>query len=159
MVRSDARILVGSDSQVLEATPAALELLGLSLGQLRELPPGSMSLEQDRAASEVFAAAWEGAGRAPLVGTGTVRLLDGNLLRLRYYIWSREDGSVEIVLEQSPESVAEPPRAYSIGKVLSAWRAAERQLETLDPGSQEWQAADAENRYFRSEYRRLSNQG
>lgn len=159
MVRSDARILVSSDSRILEATPAALELLGLSLDQLQALPPGSMSLEQDRSASAEFAAAWEGDGRPPLVGSSTVRLPSGSLARFRYYIWSRDDGNVEVVLELSAEAVARAPRAYTIGKVLSAWRAVERRLETLDPGSEEWQAADAENRYFRAEYRRLSNQG
>jgi hypothetical protein len=159
MVRSDARILVSSDSRILEATPAALELLGLTFDQLRALPPGSMSLEQDAAASAEFAAAWEGGGRPPLVGSTTVRLPAGPLTRFRYYVWSRDDGNVEVVLERSAESVAHAPRSYTIGKVLSAWRAAERQLKTLDPGSQEWQAADAENRYFRAEYRRLSNQG
>jgi PAS domain-containing protein len=158
MVRSDARILVSTDSRILEATPAALELLGLTFDQLQALPPGGLSLEQDAAASAEFAAAWEGGGRPPLVGSTTVRLPDGSLARVRYYIWSREDGKVEVVLEGSSEPVAQAPRAYTIGKVLSAWRAVERRLETLDPGSEEWQAADAENRYFRSEYRRLSNQ-
>lgn len=158
MVRSDARIVVSSDSRILEATPAALELLGLTFDQLQALPPGSMSIEQDAAASAEFAAAWDGDGRPPLVGSTTVRLADGALARLRYYIWSRDDGNVEVVLERSTEPVARAPRAYTIGKVLSAWRAVERRLETLDPGSAEWQAADAENRYFRAEYRRLSNQ-
>jgi hypothetical protein len=159
MVRSDARILVSSDSRILEATPGALELLGLTFDQLQALPPGSMSLEQDPTASAEFAAAWEGGGRPPLVGSTTVRLTDGSLTRLRYYIWSRDDGNIEVALERSAEAVARAPRAYTIGKVLSAWRAVERRLETLDPGSEEWQAADAENRYFRAEYRRLSNQG
>jgi hypothetical protein len=158
MVRSDARIRVSVDSQVISASPGALDLLGLSLDELRSLPPGSMSVEQDRDASAEFAAAWEGSGRAPLVGAGTIRLPDGSLLRLRYYIWAQDDGTVEIVLERSQESVSEPSRAYTIGKVLSAWRAAQRQLEALEPGSHEWRAAEAEDRYFRAEYRRLSNQ-
>ena len=158
MVRSDARIRVGADSQVISATPAALELLELSLDELRSLPPGSLSLEQDRGSSAEFAAAWEGSGRAPMVGAGTIRRLDGSLLRLRYYIWAQDDGSVEIIFERSQESVNEPSRAYTIGKVLSAWRAAQRQLEALEPGSEEWRAAEAENTYFRAEYRRLSSQ-
>lgn len=150
--------MVGPDARVLEATPAALELLGLSLEQLKALPPGTMSVETDEAASSQFAAAWEGDGRPPLLGAGTARLLDGRLIRLRYYLWSRDDGSVEVVLERSQESVAEPPRAYAIGKVLSAWRAAQRQLQALEPGSPEWLAADAEDQHFRAEYRRLSGQ-
>ncbi len=158
MVTSDARIVVDAESRVVSATPAALELLGLSLDQLRDLPTGSLSLEQDRDASAGFAAAWEGGGRAPVVGAGTIRLLDGSLVRLRYSVWAQDDGSVEVVFERSQESVSEPPRAYAIGKVLSAWRAAQRQLEALEPGSREWREAEAEDRYFRAEYRRLSNQ-
>jgi hypothetical protein len=158
MVRGDARIRVGADSQVISATPAALELLGLSLDELRKLPPGSMSVEQDRDASAELAAAWEGTGRAPLVGAGTIRMLDGSLVRLRYSISAQDDGSIEVVFERSQESVAEPSRAYTIGKVLSAWRAAQRRLEVLEPGSHEWHAAQAEDNHFRAEYRRLSDQ-
>jgi len=158
MVQRDARVLVGSSSEILEASPAALDLLGLTLDELKALPPGSMSVETDAAASDEFAAAWEGDGRPPLVGAGTARRLDGSLVRLRYYLWAQADGSIEVFLERSQEPVSEPPRAYAIGKVLSAWRAAQRQLEALEPGSPEWRTADAENQYFRAEYRRLSGQ-
>lgn len=92
------------------------------------------------------------------MGTATARRLDGSLVRLRYYIWAQADGSIEVFLERSQESATEPPRAYVIGKVLSAWRAAQRQPEALEQGSPEWRAADAENQHFRAEYRRLSGQ-
>ncbi len=156
MVRRDARILVGSDSRVIEASPEALELLGLTFEQLVALPPGAMSMEHDPAASAEFAAAWEGDGRPPLVGSATIRLADGRLLRLRYLIGSQPDGTVAVFLEHSPEPVGEPPRAFAIGKILSAWRAAERLHEALEPGSPEWLAAEAETQHFKDEYRRLA---
>jgi PAS domain-containing protein len=156
MVRRDARILVGADSRVIEASPEALELLGLSLDELVALPPGAMSLDQDREASDGFEAAWEDGGRPPLVGSATIRLANGQLLRLRYLIGSGPDGTVEVFLEHSPEPVGEPPRAFAVGKILSAWRAAERLLEALEPGSPEWLAAEAETQHFKAEYRRLA---
>jgi PAS domain-containing protein len=156
MVRRDARILVGSDSRVIEASPEALELLGLTFDELVALPPGAMSLDQDRRASDGFEAAWEGDGRPPLVGSATIRLADGQLVRLRYLIGSQPDGTVEVFLDHSPEPVGEPPRAFAIGKILSAWRAAERLLEALEPGSPEWLAAEAETQHFKDEYRRLA---
>lgn len=156
MVRRDARILVSADSTIIEATDAALEILGLTLAELRALPPGGLSLEQDRAGSAEFATAWEATGRGPILGAGTARLLDGRLIRVRYLVTPQADGSYEIILERSDESVAEPPRAYTLGAVLSRWRAAERELAALEPESREWTAVQAEIEHFRTEYQRLA---
>jgi hypothetical protein len=156
MVRRDARILVSADSTIIEATDAALEVLGLTLDELRALPPGGLSLEQDRESSAGFAAAWAESGRGAILGAGTARLLDGRLIRVRYLITPQADGTYEIILERSDESVAEPPRAYTLGAVLSAWRAAERELLALVPDSPEWAAVQAEVEHFRNEYRRLA---
>jgi hypothetical protein len=156
MVRRDARIVVAGDSTVLEATDAALELLDLTFGQLRSLPPGSLSLEEDKVATVGFEAAWHEAGQGDIVGSGSVRLLDGRLLRIRYLITPRTDGSFEIIFERAGESVSEPPRMYAVGVVLSAWRAAERRLEEVIPGSEEWRAAQTEIDYFRAEYQRVA---
>ncbi len=156
MVRRDARIIVSADSTIVEATDAALEILGLTLDELRALPPGGLSLEQDRAGSAEFAAAWAETGRGSILGSGTARLLDGRLLRVRYFITPQADGTYEIILERSDELVAEPPRAYTLGAVLSAWRAAERELAALAPGSPEWTTVQAEMEHFRTEYQRLA---
>ena len=156
MVRRDARIVVAGDSTILEATDAALELLELTFEQLRSLPPGSMSLEEDRAATAGFEAAWRESGRGEIVGSGSVRLLDGRLLRIRYLITPRSDGTFAIIIERADEAVSEPPRMYTIGAVLSAWRAAERKLENIVSGSEEWKAAQAEIDYFRAEYQRVT---
>ncbi len=156
MVRQDARIVVSGDSSILEATDAALELLELTFDQLRALPPGSLSLEEDRVASSGFEVAWDRAGRGEIVGSGSVRLLDGRLIRLRYLITPQADGTFEIVIERADELVSEPPRMYTIGAVLSAWRAAERDLEEVVPGSAEWTAAQSEIEYFRAEYKRVT---
>jgi PAS domain-containing protein len=156
MVRRDARIVVGHDSTILEATDAALELLDLTFDQLRMLPPGSLSLDEDRAASAGFEAAWDGEGRGPIVGAGSVRLLDGRLLRIRYLITPHPDGTFEVIIERADEAVSGPPRMYTVGGALSAWRAAERKLEKVVPGSEEWKAVEAEVEYFRAEYQRAA---
>jgi len=154
-VRGEARILVGADAKILEASDPALKLLGLTLEQLKGLPPGALSVEQDQADSERFREAWEESGRGVIVGAGTVRRLDGTLLRLRYLITPQADGNYEFVLDSSPESVTEAPRTYTVGNVLSAWRAAERKLATIAPQSSDWVAAQAEIKHFRDEYRRV----
>lgn len=156
MVRRDARILVGADSTIIGATDAALEILGMSLDELRALPPGGLSLEEDKAGREGFEDAWQEAGRGAIVGAGTVRLLDGRLIRVRYLIDPSPDGTFEVILERSQEAIGEPPRAYTVGSVLSAWRTAERSLAALAPDSPEWAAAQAEIEHFRTEYQRLA---
>ncbi len=156
MVRGDAQILVRSDSTIVEATDAALAILGLTMEQLKSLPPGGLSLDEDRDASAGFEAAWHESGRGAILGAGTARLLDGRLVRLRYLITPVDGDVFEIVLEESEESVSVPARAYTVGAVLSAWRQAERKLEALEPGTHEWLAANAEVEYFREEYQRAA---
>jgi PAS domain-containing protein len=157
MVRQDARIVVAVDSAILEATDAALELLGLSLEALRALPRGSLALDEGHAAGDEFRAAWEASGRGEIVGTGTLRLADGRLVRIRYLVTPRSGGTYEIIIEKVEEPADRPPRMYTIGTVLSAWRAAERRLERVVPGSGEWDSAQAEIEYFRAEYRKLAH--
>ncbi len=157
MVRPDARILVKSDSTILEASDAALELLGLTLDQLRSLPPGGLSLEADLDASGEFQAAWRDNGGGAVVGAGTARLLDGRLLRVRYLITPYADDTFEVILEESDEPASAPARTYTVGAVLAAWRAAERRLEAIAPGSAEWAAVQAEIEYLRSEYQRVAH--
>lgn len=156
MVRRDARILVGADSTIIEASEAALEIVGLTLEELRALPPGGLSVEQDRSGSAEFEAAWAETGRGPILGAGTIRLLDGRLIRVRYLVTPQADGTYEVILERSKEAVTEPPRAYTLGAVLSKWRAAERELGELSAGSPEWTAVHAEIDHFRTEYQRLA---
>jgi hypothetical protein len=61
-----------------------------------------------------------------------------------------------VILERSQEAIGEPPRAYTVGSVLYAWRTAERSLAELEPDSPEWATAPAEIEHFRTEYQRLA---
>ena len=47
-------MFAGSDPTIIEATDAAIEILGMSHDELRALPPGTMSLEEDKAGREGF---------------------------------------------------------------------------------------------------------
>ena len=153
---SEATIVIGSDSAVLAASDAALEMLGgLTLEQLRELPRGALSVDPDEGNSESLRAAWSEAGAPALVGSGTIRLLDGTLVRVRYLITPMADGTLELILDRSPESTDHPPRTYTVGSVLSEWRAAERKLAHIPPDSPDWVKVEAEIDYFRRAYRRV----
>ncbi len=159
MVRRDARIWIGPDAAVIGATDGALDLLGLSLAELQALPPGGLSLEADVQAAEGFEAEWRKAGERPIFGSGTVRLLDGRLVRVRYVINPLPDAGFEVILERSRENVSAAPRMFTAGSVLSAWRAAERRLAEIDPDSPEWPTAKRESDHFRDEFRRVTQSG
>jgi hypothetical protein len=154
-MQRDARILIAADQSIADATPEALRLLEMNFDQLRSLPPGGLSLERDRAESKDFESAWNDAGRNPVIGSGTIRLLDGRLIRIQYFIVPQLDGGFEIVFDVVDEPLDAPSRMYAVGDILAAWRAAERTLAQLDPESNEWAAAQAAIAHFRGEYRRL----
>jgi len=151
----DARIHVAADLTIVEASAAALSLLEMTFEQLQALPPGGLSIESDRQASKEFEAAWTDAGRDPVIGSGTVRLLDGRLFRIQYFIVPQPDGGFEIILDRADEPVDAPSRMYAVGDALAAWRAAERTLGELEPGSPQWDEASATIARFRGDYRRL----
>jgi hypothetical protein len=154
-MQRDARILIAADQSIADATPEALRLLEMTFEQLRSLPPGGLSLERDREGSKEFESAWNDAGRSPVIGSGTIRLLDGRLIRIQYFIVPQPDGGFEIVFDVVDEPLDAPSRMYAVGDILAAWRAAERTLAQLDPESNEWVAAQAAIAHFRGEYRRL----
>jgi hypothetical protein len=112
-MQRDTRVLVAADRSIIEATAAALTLL-----ELQALPPGGLSVENDDTASKAFEAAWIEGGRNPVVGSGTIRLLDGRLIRVQYFIVVQPDGGFEIVLDRADEPVGAPTRD------LHGWRGA-----------------------------------
>jgi hypothetical protein len=155
MAHVSARIVVDSASNILDASEYAIDLLGMSLDELRSLPPGGLSVEQDRAASEAFEAEWRASGEGQVAGAGTIRVSGGQLMRIRFLIMPKPDGTFEIIFDRIEEPVTAPPRTFTVGSALAAWRAAERKLETLDPASAEWAVANADVQHVRDEYQRL----
>jgi PAS domain-containing protein len=157
---NDATIVLEKDGRYVDASPGALEILGLTLDQLRALPPGSLSDEEiDDAEREARRAAFAEAGASRAVGSATIKRPDGRRLRVSFLIAEQSDGRYLAHLRPVDDGPDRPTVTYTIGEVLAAWRAAERTLETLEPDSAEWAAVQAQIASFRADYRRLSDPG
>jgi len=150
-----AVIVISSDGRYLDATANALDILGVTLDELKAARPGHFAVEQeDAAAASAFRDQWEETGSPQLMGDATIRRGDGVLRRVKFAIEPVTDGFVAVI-EPSDIEVASPSRVQTAGDVLAAWRAAERRLETLVSGSDEWKAARAQAEHFRSRYQKV----
>lgn len=150
----DAVLVLGPEGQYEDASDAALELLGLSLEQLRELPSGALST-QSQADSKALRTAWEKAQPTAAVGQSRIRRADGTELPVAFVLHPRGDGRWEAVIHPVKNADAETKIFLTVGDVLSAWRTAERRLEALTPDSADWLAVQADIASFRAEYRVL----
>lgn len=154
----DATILLESDGSYVDASPSALAMLGVTIDELRALPPGSLASERpDEAEREALREAFRASGAPGAVGAATIRRPDGQEVRVNFLIDQQADGRYVAYLKPASESVDRPIVFVTLGEVLAAWRAAERRLQTLTPNSREAQAAEREINLFRSEYKRLSD--
>lgn len=153
---SDATMILEADGTAVDASPAVLDLLGVSLEQLRTLPPGAFAPEPpDPAADAAFREAWESQGSPDIGGQGTVKRLDGTKVRVRFAISPIDDGRFRVVLEPIEGSVDKAPTVFTAGQVLAEWRAAERQLTALEPDTAEFARVQAEIERFRASYQEL----
>jgi PAS domain-containing protein len=152
----DAVIIVTAEGAYEDASPSALRLLGLSLEQLRASPPDRFQPSRpDPEESEAFRAEWEREGSPGLGGVATIKRADGSLARVRFTITQADDGRYRALLREISESVSQRPRVYTMGKVLSEWRAAERRLQSIPAGSSEYAAVKADVETLRADYQRL----
>jgi PAS domain-containing protein len=150
---TDASMILEADGRASHASPRALELLGVSLDQLRSLPPGAFSASPpDPDGTAAFRQAWEAEGSPDLGGEATIRRLDGDEVRVRFAISPMGDGRFQAILEPTAGAPEEPPTLYSAGETLALWRAAERRLATLDPHGPESIAIRAEIESFQKRY-------
>ncbi|HSL76447.1 MAG TPA: PAS domain-containing protein [Candidatus Limnocylindrales bacterium] len=149
-------LILNPDGSTADANTAALELLRLTLDELRALPPGALSPEApDPAADEAFREEWKRQGSPDLSGEGTIRRLDGSEVRVKFGITPTDDGRFVAIMEEVATAVEAPPVLYTAGQVLAHWRAAERRLAEIPEGSAEWQAVTREIETFRSRYHAL----
>lgn len=154
---NNATIVLDSDGSYIDATPPALSLLGVTLDELRALPPGSLAADQmDEAERAALRSAFEQAGATTAVGATTLRRPDGKSIRVDFLIDRQPDGTFMAQIKPSAARIATSTVFVSAGEVLAAWRATERKLETLPADSHEAKSAEAEIRFFRSEYQRLA---
>lgn len=149
-------MVLNADGTTADASLAALELLGLTLEQLRALPPGALSPEpRDPVAQEAFREQWEGQGSPDIGGEATMRRLDGTSIRVKFGLTPIEDGRFLALIEPVAGPTEQPPVVYTAGQVLAEWRAAERRMIEIPPDSQEWHDAQVEIETFRKRYQEL----
>jgi PAS domain-containing protein len=140
-----AQVIVDAEGRCLEANAPALEMLGVTLDELRAAPPGMFSSEPpDPEAAVAFRAAWEAAGRPDVTGETTLVRPDGTATRVRFAIRPQADGRYVAVFEPIARPLDDESQLRTVGAVLAAWRAAERRLESLERGSPEWLAVQEE---------------
>lgn len=149
-------LILNPDGSTADANAAALELLRVTIDELRALPPGAFSPEPpDPAASEAFRQEWERQGSPDMGGEGTIRRLDGSEVRVKFGVTPTDDGRFVAIMEEVATAVQAPPVLYTGGQVLAEWRAAERRLAEIPEGSAEWQAVTREIETFRARYHAL----
>jgi len=149
-------LTINADGTMADANAAALDLLRVTLGELRALPPGAFSPEPpDPVASEAFRKQWERQGNPDIGGEGTLQRPDGSSVRVKFGITPLEDGRFVAILEEIDAETDAPAILYTAGQVLAEWRAAERRLAAIVEGSPEWTAVTTEIEVFRRRYHAL----
>jgi len=152
----EARFVVTPDGVVEEADAGALELLGVTLEELRAAPRGAFNASGKTQAVDALRAAWAASGATAAIGETAVRRADGTIVPVRFVAGVRDDGKYLIgVRRLEGRSPTHDLVFSSAGQALTAWRTAERRLEDLVPGGVEWERVQAEVALLRSEYRRL----
>ena len=138
-------MVINADGTTADASPAALELLGLTLEQLRALPPGALSPDP-RIRQHKPPSASNGKARAR--PTSVVRARYGGWtatsVRVKFGITAIEDGRFLAMLEPVAGPTQQPPTLYTAGQVLAEWRAAERRMITIPPDTAEWHDTQAQ---------------
>lgn len=154
-VQTDATVLINPDGSYADASAPALELLGVTIEELRAAGRNTFAMDPMRPEeTAALEAAWNESDADQAVGHATVKRPDGATVRVRYLLTSRPDGGFLIALQPIREAASQPTTLYTMGRVLSAWRAAEKRLETIEPDSAEWKRTQDEIDTFRDEYRR-----
>ena len=131
-------------------------MLGVSLDELRALPPGAFSPEPpDPEQSAAFRDAWEASGSPDIFGESTIVRPDGSQRRVRFAIRAADGDRYVVGLEPASAPVDAAPKLFTAGEILAAWRAAERRLVELSPTSPDRALVEDEIAAFRERYQRL----
>ncbi len=149
-------MILNGDGTAVEASPEALAILGVTLDQLRALPGGAFAATApDADGDAAFREQWERQGSPDIGGEVTILRLDGKKVRLKFAISPLDDGRFRAILLPTSGMTEDPPSVYTAGHVLAEWRAAERRLTELRPGSPELASVQADIDTFRRRYQEL----
>lgn len=152
----EATVLINADGTYADASPPALELLGVARAELLAMGPGSFAVQPpDQEAYRALRDAWRGSGSPDIGGETTILRGDGTKARLRFVMTVQDDGRYLAMLEAAGGELDRPTAVFTLGDVLTQWRAAERRLETLEVGGEEWQAVVSDITSLRDRYQRI----
>jgi PAS domain-containing protein len=152
---AEAVVSLDASGRYVGANKPALELLGVTLAELRASSPDRFAIQPTNQSEQAaFRAEWESGGSRPLVGTAGLKRADGTTTRVSYAIETASSG-FRARLWQVAGSPEAPPSVYTVGSVLREWRAAERNLIELVPGSPEWNRTTGEIESLRETYQEL----
>lgn len=129
------RLVADKFGRYVDADAAALELLGLTLEELRALQIGDFSGPH----AEMARSVWRrlaAAGQDMTSGESTLYLANGREVRVRYLrIAALSSGDYELLLEPiGAEGADLPPTSDRPASILREWRAAERDAEAAGSG-------------------------
>jgi PAS domain S-box-containing protein len=157
-VENEAVVVLDGQGRVVGATPPALDIFGLPLESLLGVPAQALTASsRDREEQAALDAALEGTRPPQIAGQTTIKRPNGTKVHVSYLVTPRPDGSWVAILKPIA-GANDQSSVYTVGGVLAAWRAAERRLEAVTPGSPEAasiaeEVADLRDRYqaiFRS---------
>jgi PAS domain-containing protein len=148
--------LLNADGSYADASPAALELLGVTLPELLSSPPERFAAERANGAERsAFRSQWERAGSSDICGAGTIRRADGQLLRITFLIRRLPDGRFRSLIRPADGPTSAPVRIFSLGEVLEQWRSAERRLAEIPHDAPDWAMVADEVAALREQYHGL----
>jgi PAS domain S-box-containing protein len=151
----EAIVWVDRSGRYTDANGVALDLLGVTLEELIASEPDRFAIDPSNEADQAaLRAQWERAGVRPLVGTAGLKRANGETIRVSFAIEPVESG-LRARLAPIHGSPAAPATVFSVGDVLREWRAAERELAELTPGTPAWTRTLAEVQLLRERYQEL----
>lgn len=153
-----ATIILDHDGRYLDADEAALELLGVAtVDELRATPPDRFAaVPPDPEEQEAWRKAYFSSRAEGVLAEGAYRRADGELVRVRTAILEEEDGRFRALfypLERPTTDLS--AKVYRISDVLAEWRAAERRLVALEPGSEEEERVRSDIELLREQYQQM----
>lgn len=156
--RQAATVILDREGRYLDADEAALELLGVaSVEEFRSMSPAVFAaVPPDPEEQEAWRKAYFSSRAEGVLAESALRRTDGELVRIRTAILEEPDGRFRALfypVERPTTNVS--AKLYRIGDVLAEWRAAERELDEVDPASDEGIALAAEVALLRSQYKEL----
>jgi PAS domain-containing protein len=152
---TEAVLTLDTAGRYIDANAAALDLLGVSLAELRSSAADRFAVRPTIEAEQAaLRAQWSSGGTDPLVGTAGIRRADGTMIRVAYAIEAADAGFRARLwhVEGPPDA---PASIFTVGDVLREWRAAERVLVELAPGTPEWARTLSEIELLRGRYQEL----